>query len=142
MSLPDLDGSQRDEHVPVIGCGNETGIDVFAGHQFPKVVIGPAIVVVVALIDGILRQFELVGFDVAHRDHLAIILREKVAQVSSALRAGADGADGDPIAGSHGAVLAQSRAGDNGWEYRRGGGGNRGLAQKVAPCEFVASWRS
>jgi hypothetical protein len=99
--------------------------------------IGFAIVIVVLPVDGIAGQLELIPFQVAHGNNLAIFLGEKIAHIAPALRPAADHAHANAVAGGNGAVLAQSRAGnDRRKGCRRKDGGGR-ATDEVAPGELL-----
>ena len=57
--LAGADGGQGGEHVPVIGGGDEDGVEVLAGDQFAEVVVGGAVLVLVVLVDAVAGLLEV-----------------------------------------------------------------------------------
>src|SRR5947209_219966 len=77
--------------------------------------VGLAVLVAVLGVDRLARRFQVLGIDVAGRDHLGPGLFEKALHVVAALPAGADAGHRDPIAGRDGAIAAEG----GGWHDRR-----------------------
>ena len=110
--LPGADGCQRGQDVPMIGRGDEAGIDVLAGDQLAEVAISSAVLVLVMLVDSIARLLEVAGHDIAHRDDLGVLLIEEVAHIPLSLRADANAADRNAVAGRDPTGLAQGGSGN------------------------------
>ena len=124
-------GGQRGQDVPMVGCGDQHGIDVFAGEQLAEVAIRSAVLVLIMLVDAVARLLEVAGHDIAHGDNLGVLLIEEVAHVPLSLRADTDAADGNAVAGGDAARFAQGRSG---YEGRKRRGGERqpgGLLQEL-----------
>ena len=60
------DRFQRDERVPVVGRRDLHGVDVLALHEFPEVLVGSAVLVVVELVHRLLGLVPLGFMHVAH----------------------------------------------------------------------------
>ena len=126
------DGGQGREDVPVIGGGDEDGVEVLAGDQFAEVMVGGAIPILVVLIDPVAGLLEVGGEDIAEGNNAGVLLAQEVAHDALALGAQADAADGDAAAGGD---LAGPAEGGRGREGGQGGGGEGkggGLSEELA----------
>ena len=71
-----------DEFVPVIRHREHHGVNVIARHHFTEVMIGPAILVPVMVVDRCSpRLADAVRVKVTGGDHLAVILDQKMTLV-------------------------------------------------------------
>ena len=113
--LAGADGGQGGEHVPVIGRGDENGVNVLTSEQLAEVGVGGAVFVLVVLIDAVAGLFEVLFHDVADGDDPGVFLVQEIAHVPLPLRADADAADDNAAAGRDVAGPA-----------KRGGGRKRG----------------
>ena len=124
----------RRDGVPMVGRGDEHGVDVLAGEHVAEVVVlvaafgarGGAVV----LVDPLLGVAAAVGVDVADGQNANVVEPEKRGDVKAVgLHPQADHADGDLVAGAR-LVAAEHRAGnDRGNRDRRRGSacaGSRG----------------
>ena len=108
--------------MPVVGRGDEAGVNVLSRQQFAEVSISGAILILVGLVHQVARLLELLLFHVAHGDDLGVRLRKKVPHVAGALRAVADAAHGDPVAGRRLPFRAENGGGHNAGKDRTGQG--------------------
>ncbi|OPZ97374.1 MAG: hypothetical protein BWY71_01639 [Planctomycetes bacterium ADurb.Bin412] len=119
--------------VPVIGGGNHYCINVRPRQQFPKIIIGGTILILIGLIDDTFGRQQMIAVHIAHRQNPYIFTGQEVAQIEHTLPADADYAHGEPLAGCRGTGFAQGRRGNeirstHGCDCRR-----CGLSQKCSP---------
>ncbi len=116
-------GFDDHDRVPVIRRGDVHRVDVVAGEQFAKVVVGRAVGVAVFPIDLLLGGFADAAANIAHGDILHVAATEKGSLVAASHVADADPAHHDPIAGRWTRIIAQgARSNDVGDGEGRGGG--------------------
>ena len=127
-------GLNRDDGVPVVGNRNHHRIDIGAREKLAKITIRRAVFIAVLAVDRFECGLEMIGFDVACSDDLAVGQLEKGFGVVRALHAPADYADGDAI-GSRNARGAKARTG-------RDGDGSSSRSQKMAAREGRGTGRS
>ena len=92
----------------MIGHAAPNGVDVFAGHHLPVIVVGLAVLVLVTAVDLVQRLLEMVLVQVAGCDHLDIIHAQKGVGVPGAHHTPADDPHRDPLGwcGSTGALCS------------------------------------
>ncbi len=101
------DRFQGDERVPVVRRRDLHGVDVLALHEFPKVLVGEAILVVVELVHGLLGSVPLGFMHVAHGQDLDVRVSAERPHVAHPLNAEADAAQRHAVRRRHRARLAQ-----------------------------------
>ena len=92
--------------MPMVGGGDDHGVDVIAAGYFAKIVAGGAIGVLVTFVDDAFGLVAMGFVHVAYRDDLHVSLSKKAVHVSAALAARADDAHDNPFAGGRRAVRA------------------------------------
>ena len=114
-SLPASRAMQRDRHVPVVGRGDDHGVDVLAGDQVAEIGDLLAARGRVLLVDRFPCPPAAAGHDVADGDRPGVVLDEEGLQVMSiTFAAQSDEAQRDPFRG--GRIAEQPR----GQDQRRG----------------------
>ena len=127
------------DRVPVVGRGNVHGVDVGAGQQLAKIVVGLAVVDC----HNARRSSPLTAVadffaHVAHGHVLHVFAAEVAPLIAAAHIADADPAHHDAVAGRRPLVVAQRRRGD---DERHGESGAATGLQEIA-ARWVASLRS
>jgi len=97
--------------MPVIRHGEHDRVDVVTGHQFPIIVVPPAVLVVVVGVDESDGAVQVAFVDVAGRDHLATPFHQLVG-VPRALATVTNGAHHDAL-GRRGLTIGTQHAGGN-----------------------------
>ncbi len=83
--------------MPVIGCGDGDGIDVFSGDEFTVVVVGFGVFVAVFFVDHV-EAGGAVGFiDIADGDDLNVFEGHHDVHVVSSHSTGSDGSHNDAV---------------------------------------------
>lgn len=104
--LASVQGGNGDNSMPVVGRGNDDGVDVFAVEEFAEVGVsfaafeGAVLVFAVAFFDGLLGVFAAVGIDIADGDDLNFFAGKEAAEVAAVHFTIADEAEREALAGS------------------------------------------
>ena len=97
-------GGDGDIGVPVIGCGDDDGVDIFAGENLAEIVVrvagavGFAGLFRVRIVDAFLGVQATGRVDIAHREDFDVIAIDKATEVAAHLFAHADATDGEALA--------------------------------------------
>ena len=97
-------GGDGDIGVPVIGCGDDDGVDIFASDHLAKIIVGVAGAIGfsglfrIRIVDAFLRVQAAGRIDVAHREDFDVIAIDKAAEVTAHLFAHTDATDGEALA--------------------------------------------
>ena len=97
-------GGDGDIGVPVIGCGDDDGVDIFASDHLAKIIVGVAAAVGFAglfrvrIVDAFLGVQATGRVDIAHREDFDVIAIDKATEVAAHLFAHADATDGEALA--------------------------------------------
>ena len=126
-----------DVGVPMVGRGDDDGVDVFPGKQLAEVVVGVAalerrvVLLGVEVVDALLGVIAASAVDVAHGDDLRLRFAEEPAHQPARLDADADEAERDA------AVRLRRRRPNAGRQDERGAGRSGGLEEgtTIETCE-------
>ena len=134
-------GGDGEEGVPVVGRGDDHGINVLPRQQITEVfILGAALEVLdafdaVKLVHRFAGEHAASGVHIADRDHLGVGHLEEVVGEAAALDASADDAHGDAVVGTF--------AGNRGRVEEAGGGESRrrGGFEELSPTQLVLHGR-
>ena len=104
--LPRTSRRQSDDHMHVIGCGNNHGIDVLTGDQIAEIDISIAtfehpvfLARCVALLYLSLRRFPTGLLHIANGHHLNILISQQSIEMATSHGTNANHSDGDALGG-------------------------------------------
>ncbi len=115
--------------------GDVHGIDIVAGEQFAKIIVGGAVLALVTLVHLGLFPIADILADIAHGEVLHIRAAQETAKVRASLVTEADPAHADALAGRDGAVPAQGARRDESGESQDGRG-QSGRFNEFTPAGF------
>jgi len=107
-------GFRHNERMPMVRRGDVHRVDIVAGQQFAKIIVGGAVLALVTLVHLGLFPIADIPANIAHRQVLHIRAAEETAKVPASLVAEADPAHADALARRNGAVPAQGAGRDEG----------------------------
>ena len=99
--------------MPVVRCGDMHGVDVRSREQFAKIVVGPAVLVLVMVVDARLGLLPIGLADIAHGNVLHVFATEECSLVATPLVADPDAPHHDPVAGRGTVGAAERRRSDD-----------------------------
>ena len=131
--LARLGRQDRGGGVPPVARGDQDGVDVAAGEQFPQVAVEHAIGVAVVFVHECLALVTPACLHVGDRHAVDVGETEHRGEHIGAPRPDADHAERDLLARGHGAVEAKDAGGDDHGEGHGGCGAGREVTEHATP---------